>query len=134
LGHVAEAEASYEQTRLLSSEKARTIANGVANALMAVYNGNERLKKAREAVTGYQAALEGENDKLRLGASSLTDLLTVESRLTDALLELVNAQQSYAVALVQYRFANGTLIAPDRAVQSVERGIFFNPLEERTGP
>lgn len=127
LGQVAAAEASYQQTVLLSAEKARNIANSVASAVMAVHNGIHQLKLAREAVAGFQAALEGEKDKLRLGVGSLTDLLTVESRLTDALLGLVYAQGSYAIALVQYRFASGTLIAPDRAVHSVERELFFSP-------
>jgi len=127
LGRVAEAGASYEQSLLLRSEKAQTIANGIANTLTAVYNTNQRLKKASEAVNGYRAALEGEKDKLRLGAGSLTDLLTVEGRMTDALLDLVDAQRSYAIALVQYRFASGTLVAPDRTVQSMERELFFTP-------
>jgi len=126
-GQVAEAEASYQQTVLLSAEKARNIGSSVASTLMAVYNGIHQLKLAREAVTGFQAALEGEKDKLRLGVGSLTDLLTVESRLTDALLALVYAQESYAIKLVQYRFASGTLIAPDKAVQSVDRELFFSP-------
>ncbi len=125
LGQVAEAEASYEQTVLLSSEKGRVIANGLANAAMAVYSSINQLNKAREAVTGYQAALEGERDKLRLAAGSLTDLLQVESRLTEVMLALTDAQQAFAVALVQYRFASGTLIAPDKTAQSIERECFF---------
>jgi outer membrane protein TolC len=125
LGQVAEAEASYEQTALLSSEKARLIASSVANAAVAVCSSIHQLKKAREAVTGYQAALEGEKDKLRLGVGSLTDMLQVESRLTEALLALIDAQQAFAVALVQYRFAGGTLIAPDKTDQSIERECFF---------
>ncbi len=126
LAQVAAAEASYQQTVLLSSEKARVIANSVSSSLMAVHNSINRLKKAHEAVTGYQAALEGEKDKLRLGVGSLTDILTVESRLTEALLDWVNVQQAYAIALVQFRFASGTLIAPDRAVQTVEREDLFS--------
>ena len=125
LGQMAEAEAAYEQTVLLSSETARVIANGLSNAAVAAYSSMHQLNKAREAVTGYQAALEGEQDKLRLAAGSLTDLLQVESRLTDAMLALVDAQQAFAKALVQYRFAGGTLIAPDKTVQSVDRECFF---------
>ncbi len=125
LGQVAAAEASYEQTLLQSSETARNIANGVANAVVAVYSSMHQLRKAREAVTGYEATLEGEKDKLRLGVGSLTDMLQVETRLTEVLLALIDAQHAFAVALAQYRFAGGTLIAPDRTVQSIDRDCFF---------
>jgi outer membrane protein TolC len=125
LGQIAEAEAAYEQTVLLSSETARVIANALSNAAVAVYSSMHQLNKAREAVTGYQAALEGERDKLRLAAGSLTDLLQVEARLTEAMLALIDAQQAFAKALVHYRFAGGTLIAPDKTVQSVDRECFF---------
>ena len=114
----------------MRAEMSPTIANGVANAILAVYNSGERLKKAREAVTACQAAVAGSGkDKLRLGTSSLRDLATLEGRLTDALAELVNAQQSYAIALAEHRLAGGTLIAPDREVQSVEREFFSSPEE-----
>ncbi len=125
LGKVAEAEASYQETVLLRSDKERAIASAVPSTAAAVSNSMSRLKQARESVSGFEAALQGEKDKLRLGAGSLTDLLTIESRLTSALLDLVTAQQAYAVALTEFRFATGTLVAPDRDVQSVDRDLFF---------
>ena len=126
LGQIAEAEATYQQALLSASEKSREIANSVSSSLTAVYSGIERLKRTRQAVEAYQAALEGEKDKLRLGVGSLTDMLTVESRLTDALLDRVSAQLAYAVALVQFRFASGTLIAPDATVHTVQQELFYS--------
>ena len=95
-GQVAEAEASYQQAVLFRTERARVIASGVVNALTAIFTGVNRLNRANEAVTEYQAALEGERDKLRLGVGSIIDILTIEGRLTEALLEFVSAQQAYA--------------------------------------
>jgi outer membrane protein len=126
-GQLAEAEASYQQVVLLSAEKARNIGAQVASAATSVFNGVARLKIAREAVTAFQAALGGEKDKLRLGVGSLTDLLTVEGRLTEALLDLVDAQQAYAIALAQFRYASGTLTASGSSGPSVEREVFLNP-------
>jgi len=125
VGKLAEAEASYDQAVLICSERARVIAGNVANALSAVYSSIHRLRKAGEAVTGYEAALEGEKDKLRLGVGSLTDTLLVEGRLTEVLLDRISAQLAFAVALVQYRYAGGTLISPNQPVQSIERDLFF---------
>ena len=130
LGQVAEAEASYQQALLLRTERARVIASGVVNALTAVVSGINRLNKAHQAMTAYQAALEGEKDKLRLGVGSITDILTVEGRLTQALLDFVGAQQAYAVSLVQLRYASGMLVDPDKAAHSFEREVFFQPLPQ----
>ena len=125
-GQLAEAEASYQQAVLLASNKARDVAGAVSSSLTDVHHGILRLVKAREAVTLYQAALEGEKDKLRLAMGSLTDLLTVESRLTSALVDLVGAQEAYAVALARFRHATGTLVPAEGPVQPIDREVFFS--------
>jgi len=126
-GEVAEAEASYQQSVLLKTDRARVIANGVVNARTAIVTAVNRLNRANEAVTAYQAALEGERDKLRLGVGSIIDILTIEGRLTEALLDFVSAQQSYAQSLVQLRYAAGLLVEPGQTTQSFERDVFFQP-------
>ena len=126
-GQLAEAEASYQQAVLLASNKARDVAGAVSSSLTDVHHGILRLVKAREAVALFQAALEGEKDKLRLAMGSLTDLLTVESRLTSALVDLVTTQETYAVALARFRHATGTLVAAEGPVQSIDREVFFSP-------
>jgi outer membrane protein TolC len=103
------------------------IANDVVNALTAILTGVNRLNRANEAVTAYRAALEGERDKLRLGVGSIIDILTIEGRLTEALLDFVSAQQAYAVSLVQLRHAGGLLVEPDQPTHSFERDVFFRP-------
>ncbi|MCC7243109.1 MAG: TolC family protein [Acidobacteria bacterium] len=129
LGEMAEAEAAYQQALWLRTERARVIATEVVNAVTALQNGVLRLTKATEAAKGFQAALDGERDKLRLGVGSLTDLLTVEGRLTEALLDLVGAQQAYAVGVVQLRHATGTLVDVTNTAAPA-REVFYRPLSE----
>lgn len=126
-GQLAEADASYRQAVLLASDKERTLSGEVSSALVGVRHGVLRLAKAEEAVSLYRSALEGEEDKLRLAVGSLTDLLTVEDRLTSALLDLVAAQEAYAIALAQLRHATGTLVDARRPVAPVDRDVFFTP-------
>jgi outer membrane protein TolC len=132
LGQRAEAEAAYQQAVWLRTERGRVISVEIVNAVTALQNSLSRLARATEAVKGFQAALDGEQDKLRLGVGSLTDLLTVEGRLTEALLDLVGAQQAYAEGLVQLRYASGTLI--DAAgLQVPARDTFFRPPAQVAG-
>lgn len=123
-GRWAQAQATYDQSELRINEISRVIASSVVSTLSGVHNSILRLKQAKESVGGYEVALDGERDKLRLGVGSLVDLLTVEDRLTNSLNSYVNAQLAYAEALVRFRFATGTLLEPDRIVQSVDGAIF----------
>ena len=133
LGEVAEAEAAYQQAMWLRTERARVIAADVTNAVTALQTAFLRLGDATAAVSGFRAALDGEQDKLRLGLGSITDLLTVEGRLNDALQELVGAQQAYAVGVVQLRYASGTLVdAVDLRPPAPD--VFFRPLAGTGGP
>jgi len=63
------------------------------------------------------------------------DVLTVEDRLTAAEQTQVSAQVGYALALTQLRYATGSIVEPDRAVQAVDRLVFFTaPVPVATKP
>jgi len=49
----------------------------------------------------------------------------MEDRLTVAEQTRVGAEVGYAQALTQLRFATGSIVEPDKTVQTVERDIFF---------
>jgi outer membrane protein TolC len=76
-------------------------------------------------VKEYQEAMQGAREKLRLGAGSVIDLLTVEARLTTSQLELVNANLAYALAIVRLRYTTGTMLGPDPRHPSLEHDVFF---------
>ena len=124
-GRQSEAIAAVRQADLRYRETARNVTSEVSAALQGVHFAVNRVNKARESVEFSQTALEGEREKLRLGLGSLVDLLTVEDRLTNSLLNLVDAELAYALALTRLRFATGTIVAPDQAVQTVDQNVFY---------
>jgi outer membrane protein TolC len=107
-GKVAQATALLRQAEIHSQDLSRTVASSVTTSYSSLRNAVLRLEKARKSVAEFQAALEGEHEKLTLGIGSVVDILTVEDRLTTALQGEVQAQMSYAVALVTFRYATGT--------------------------
>ncbi|MEZ5403207.1 MAG: TolC family protein [Bryobacteraceae bacterium] len=134
-GQLAQAEASVRQAQLRVLDTSRGVSASVVNAAQGVVNAIDRLGKARESVEYYQNALTGEREKFRIGLGSLVDILTIEDRLTGAQSSLVQAQLAYATVLARFRFATGTLIAPDQAIQSVDRNVFLTlPDEARRTP
>lgn len=125
LGELMLAQANLREAELHTLQTSQSIMAAVVTAVAGVRNAVLQLRKAREAVGASQAALDGEREKYRLGVGQLVDVLTVEDRLTVALENQVNAEVGYAVALTQLRAATGTIVEPDKPVQSVGRDIFF---------
>jgi outer membrane protein TolC len=119
------AESNLRQAELRTLQTAQNVMAAVVTALTGVGNAALQLQKAREASVASQAALEGEREKYRLGVAPLVDVLTMEDRLTVAEVSEVNAGLAYALALEQLRFTTGTIVAPDKAVQSVDHEVFF---------
>jgi outer membrane protein TolC len=124
-GQLAEAEADYQKSQLLRSDASNKIAADVVAALSGVQTSAAALEKARASANEYQEALQGSREKLRLGAGSVIDLLTIEARLTASQLDLVNAHLAYALAIVRLRYTTGTMLGPDPRHPSLERDVFF---------
>ena len=110
---VLQARSQQTSRELEAQHLSRLVGSEIVIAIKALENAVRRLEKARGAVTAFTRALESEREKLGLGIGSIVDLLTVEDRLTGASQMVVEAQLAYALALVNLRFATGTLLPKD---------------------
>jgi outer membrane protein TolC len=72
-----------------------------------------RLASAEESARYFQETIDAEQEKLKLGASTLIDVIVTEQQKTSADLSLVQARQQVAALLAQLRFETGTLVSPD---------------------
>ena len=124
-GALMMAESSVRQAELRTIQTSQSIMASVVTTVGGVRNAALQLQRAREAVGASQAALDGEREKYRLGVGQLVDVLTMEDRLTVAEQSLVNSELDYALALTQLRFATGSIVEPDKIVQSVDRDVFL---------
>jgi len=135
IGALMLAQSNLHQAELHTLQKSQSIMAAVVTAVGGVRNAALQLQRAREAVAASQAALEGEREKYRLGVGQLVDVLTIEDRLTTAEQAQVSAELGYALALAQLRFATGSIVEPEKAVQSVDRDIFYTvPVPEALKP
>jgi len=126
-GALRQTSAATQQAELKAEELARNIGAQVVIADQAVINSILGEREMRRAVTAFQAALSGEREKYRAGMGSIVDVLIVEDKLNNALIQQVQAQQAYALAVVQFRFSTGTLLqAPDRTDQNINADIFMS--------
>jgi len=108
-GQLLQAQSRLREAELQTTDLSRQVTAAVSTATFNVRTSIMRVKSAEEAVEAFQKALEGEREKFRLGQASLTEVLTVEDRLTQALASKVNAEQTNALALAALWLATGTL-------------------------
>ena len=87
-----------------------SVASNVAAVAAALQRSVEQLVEGREAVKRYAITLQNQMTKRRLGSATLLDVINVEDRLNNALLNEVQFQQGYANAIVQLRFELGSLV------------------------
>jgi len=124
-GSVLQARSTALQASYRSQESARNIASNVIVAVEGVRSAVLQLEKVNQSVAFFRTALDNEREKYRLGVGSLVEVLTVEDRLTAVLVSQVQAELGYAFALARLRQSTGTIVEPDKAVQSVEPSVFL---------
>ncbi|MEM9596313.1 MAG: TolC family protein [Acidobacteriota bacterium] len=112
-GGLLSAEASVRQQTLSLDLARRNVGAEVAVALDSVLTNARVVAKQERAVDLFAQALENEEKKLRVGSSTLIDVISQRDRLTSAQQRLNGARRALAVALVGLRFETGTLVRFD---------------------
>ncbi|MCC6318085.1 MAG: TolC family protein [Gemmatimonadaceae bacterium] len=112
-GRLAQAEAIVRQQDVQLAEARRRAHASVRVAWSAVRASRASLQEASRSVSLYEETVENEMTKFRLGTSTLFDIINAEDALTAARLAAVSSQQAHAQAVVDLRFATGTLVSVD---------------------
>ena len=118
-GILVQMESVYQQQVIQTGNLKREINSNVAVAESALRNSIRELTKCQEAIHLYQMAVDNEKEKLKLGDSTLIDVVAIEDRLTNVLINKVSVQIQCANALANLRFETGTLLSPDEEEISV---------------
>ncbi|HOY67239.1 MAG TPA: TolC family protein [Candidatus Ozemobacteraceae bacterium] len=114
-------EAAEARLGIVTDQTIRAIRSGVAQAHAMVVNGLLQRSCAASAVESYRQAVENEKSKLAHGMSTIIDLITLEDRLTGALLSLIQARVALAEAVVELKYQCGTIVEPSSGTIPVSR-------------
>lgn len=109
-GRYQQAVASLHRADISASDAARTIALNVQRATQSLALAAERVRWAQDAAAAYDKTVVDEQQRMRLGDSTLVDLILTEQQTTAARSSLVQALQDYASLLARLRFEAGLLI------------------------
>lgn len=119
-GSAAQKLARKRQAHIQSTDLDRKIRSNVLVTLEALSRYRAALKKAREAVAFYRRGYADENLRFRMGMSTIIDLITVQNRLSTAMVTEVDSQVDYANAVIRLRYETGTLLIKEKDRYRVE--------------
>jgi outer membrane protein TolC len=102
-------QARLERAKVGRDELARRVALDATTAAVRLSATAEEMSRAHEATSLYYQDVQNEEERFRLGASTLFDLLYSQDGLTAAALAELDAQFSFAISLALLRFETGTL-------------------------
>ncbi|MBC8165431.1 MAG: TolC family protein [Bryobacteraceae bacterium] len=127
-GTLQQTRAGVLQADALVRDTARFVSQGVTVAVANVRASIQRVEVTRVAVEAITNALNGVREKYIAGIGSVVEILQMEDTLNSALADEVQARFEYALSLIQYRFATGTLVPAGQAAPVIERKAFFDPI------
>ena len=110
-GRRAQLDAALAQARISTADLERNITSQVEVVYAALRRSLQELQFSAEAVKVYQQVVVDEKEKVRLGMSTVIDLIAMADKLESALLAEVSSRLNYANALLDLRYETGTLIS-----------------------
>jgi outer membrane protein len=126
-GAIAESNANYRQALITRTNVARTIASNVVSSMVNLVNAVQALQQSKQAVAAYQLAIVAEQEKFRMGLTSLVNVLTTEDNLIAATNSETAAHLAYANAIAALRFWTGTIVDSGSSSQQLQSRTFSSP-------
>ncbi len=99
-----------EKAEVIRKQLSQFITSDILTSMRSVVSNSNEVNVSLFTEDMYRQALEKENKRFQIGESSLVDLLELEDRYTDARQTVIIKKRDYINALLQLRFATGTLI------------------------
>ena len=121
-GALKESEARLRQAKLSTGIITRSILSNIVTARTSVQNSLRQISALESSRTALVASLNAEQERFKMGESTLLDTIQTEERLTGANSGIIEAKLQHAVGLAQLRFETGTIMGATSSSQaSVDR-------------
>ncbi len=103
-------QAAYRRGVLQEKELLRSMNSDINVILSELFNLYEELRHSEQAVQEYMTAVSNEQEKYMMGETTLLDLLYIEDRRDNALLNHISVRERAAVGLANLRYVTGHLV------------------------
>ncbi|MGA7616752.1 MAG: TolC family protein [Thermoanaerobaculia bacterium] len=124
-GRYAQQQALYNQKDISSTNLRRLIKADVVATVASLKEAATQLDQSERAVGYYHQSVDSELEKLRLGTSTLVNVVFTEQQLISAMVGLVDARYTYASLLTRLRYDTGTIVDTTGDVNRVFEENFY---------
>lgn len=118
-GELEQREAEYEIAKINAENLARTAKSRIETALEGLKRSSRAVLIAEDGVRFYETTMQNEHKKLKLGKSTVIDLLYLEDKYRSSLVNLTKIREAYANALVSLRHETAAVITHDEDTDRV---------------
>jgi outer membrane protein TolC len=118
-GNFISQSALYDQQAVIIRALQLSIGVGVENAVAGYNRSVQQLVESQSTVDLFTKIVENEKTKLKIGSTTLLDVVNVETQRQDALLNHINQRAAFASAIAALRFQTGELISDAREPQAL---------------
>jgi outer membrane protein len=126
-GQEAQLEAAEQQEAIAEADLRRHVPADVLVAQTGLQHGAEALAQAGEAVRLAHETVSAQLQRFKSGLATVFDVLLAEDGLTSAELTEIGDRQAYADAIVELRYASGTLLSDESGRPIVAADVLLTP-------
>lgn len=108
-GLLRERRANQTEAEAQTEQLAQSVANQVLLALEQLRLRADAVRSAQETVDIAKRALDAQYEQVKAGTGTILDLINLENLSSTARIRYVTARASYAIAIVQLRYALGSI-------------------------
>ncbi len=109
-GRLTKTESQLRQLKIQKVQLRNTIKTSVLSSLHNLLNSLKELEKTEDSVKIYMNAFDGERDKFKAGETTLLNIIDIQNRLDNVLINRMSVLKKTATAIVRIRYETGTLI------------------------
>lgn len=113
IGMLNKSKLKLQDEEIVKDDIKRNIQLNVSMAISNLKNSLARLDKSKYAQESYRKAFENEQTKFKAGLTTLLNLILFQERLTSSELGYLQAQQEFAISIINVRHETGTLVERD---------------------
>ena len=119
-----------EMQKLSRTKMIRNLQKDIASAMRSLKSASKSYVLTMESLKLLEIVEQEIDRKLDTGQATLTDMISVQDRITSVRLGLVRSLNNYASSLADLRYLSGTMINKNEVYEFTSDNVFKLPFDE----
>lgn len=125
-GNLARSKVALNDQNIVTQNLERNIHLNISSSVNNLSSSILILERSKESLENYRQAFNDEQVKFQTGLTTLLNLILFQERLTNSELQYLQAQQNFALSILNLRHETGTLISQDANGFTISRDAYYS--------